>query len=167
MAKTADHQLRGLSGRSRVGRVEADQHHAGWPSQGHLSGSDRACGAIHSVLPGRNTPPGDLEAYPAVYVPDGGTVFLVDGHLDRKLCCGVLHDPQLLQACVPKHCHPHCRGAGLPVPGKSHRPVYHQHLHCQHGHHAAEHSRLRSCSQLPVSHHLSGHLRRCSWRSTT
>lgn len=43
--------------------------------------------------------------------------------------------------------------------GKSHRAVYHQHLHCQHGHHATEHSWLRFCSQHPVSRYLSDHLR--------
>lgn len=60
-----------------------------------------------------------MEAYPALYVPDGGAVFLVDGHLDRKLCRSVFHDPKLLQDRVPEYCHPHCRGAGLSVPGKA------------------------------------------------
>ncbi len=45
--------------------------------------------------------------------------FLVDGHLDRKLCRSVFHDPKLLQDRVPEYCHPHCRGAGLSVPGKA------------------------------------------------
>ena len=159
MAKTADHRLRGLFGRCRAGRVETNQQRSGRPSQSHLSGGDRAGNAVHPVLPGRKASPGVMEAYPALYVPDGSAVFLVDGHLDRKLCRSVFHDPKLLQDRVPEYCHPHCRGAGLSVPGKSHRAVYHQHLHCQHGHHAAEHSWLRFCSQHPVSRYLSDHLR--------
>lgn len=113
--KTADHRLRGLFGRCRAGRVETNQQRSGRPSQSHLSGGDRAGNAVHPVLPGRKASPGVMEAYPALYVPDGGAVFLVDGHLDRKLCRSVFHDPKLLQDRVPEYCHPHCRGAGLSV----------------------------------------------------
>ena len=78
---------------------ETNQQRSGRPSQSHLSGGDRAGNAVHPVLPGRKASPGVMEAYPALYVPDGGAVFLVDGHLDRKLCRSVFHDRSCSRSC--------------------------------------------------------------------